>query len=286
MTSVHERVADARARLREAGLSASEADLGSRLLATHVLGWTTAQLLADGREPEPPGFQHRFAMLVARRAAREPLAYIVGSREFWGLTFEVTPDVLIPRPETELLVEAALDLYPDRHGPLDVADVCTGSGCVAIALAHERPSWTILATDISEAALAVARRNGARHDVQRQLRWAQGDLLDAFHGPFDLIVANPPYVRAGDREGLQPEVREEPAVALYGGAAGLDAVTRLVVEAPSRLREAGYFLFEFGFGQEIEVEDLIARSRALSLVALRRDIQGIARTAITRRSAL
>src|SRR6476660_8327683 len=126
MSSVSERVAAARERLRGAGLSAAEADLGARLLAVHALGWTPAQLLADGRDAASPDFQRRFEALVARRAAREPLAYIVGTREFWGLAFEVTPDVLIPRAETELLVEAALDLYPDRHGPLTVADICTG----------------------------------------------------------------------------------------------------------------------------------------------------------------
>jgi release factor glutamine methyltransferase len=283
VSTVFERVAAARTRLREAGLSASEADLGARLLAEHALGWTTAQMLADGRDDEPPEFGARFDALVDRRARREPLAYIVGTREFWGLALEVTPDVLIPRPETELIVEAALDLHPDRHGPLTVADICTGSGCVAIALAHERPSWTILATDISPSALIVAGRNAARHDVDRRVHFAQADLLDRIDGPFDLIVANPPYVRAGDRPGLQPEVREEPDVALFGGPDGLDVIERFVGQAPSRLRPGAYFIFEFGFGQEIEVERIVGNSDALTLVDMRRDLQGIARTAVTRR---
>src|SRR5262245_60466856 len=198
MPTVSERVAVARERLRGAGLSAAEAELGARLLAVHALGWTTARLLADGRDQASADFQRRFDALIARRAAREPLAYIVGTREFWGLAFEVTPDVLIPRAETELIVEAALDLHPDRHGPLAVADICTGSGCVAVAMAHERPMWNILATDISEAALVVARRNAERHGVAERVHFAQADLLDRIEGPFDLIVANPPYVRAGD----------------------------------------------------------------------------------------
>ncbi len=285
MPTVHERVASARTRLRDAGLSSSEAELGARLLAEHALGWSAAKLLADGRGPEPPGFHHTFDALIARRAAREPLAYIVGEREFWGLRFEVTPDVLIPRPETELIVEAALGRHPDRHGPLAVADICTGSGCLAVALAHERPSWTILATDISAVALVVARRNAQRHGVDGRIHFAEADLLDRLEGPFDLIVANPPYVRTGDRYGLQPEVREEPEVALYGGAEGLDAVTRLVAQAPSRLRESGYLIFEFGFGQEVEVEQIVEQSPQLTLVELRRDLQDIARTVVARKMA-
>jgi len=283
MPTVHERVASARERLRAAGLSPAEAEVGARVLAERTLGWTTARLLTDGRDPEPVGFERTFEALVDRRAAREPLAYIVGEREFWGLALEVTPDVLIPRSETELIVEAALALYPDRHGPLAAADICTGSGCVGIALAHERPSWSILATDISGAALAVARRNASRHGVGERVQFAEADLLDGIDGPFDLIVANPPYVRAGDRNGLQPEVREEPEVALYGGAEGLDAVTRLVAQAPSRLRPSGHLVFEFGFGQEIEVEQLLDDNPELVLVELVRDLQGIARTAVVRR---
>lgn len=283
MNSVHEQVATARRRLQDAGLSASEADLSARVLAQHLLGWTTERLLVDGREAGPADFVTRFAEVVGRRAAREPLAYITGAREFWGLTFEVTPDVLIPRPETELIVEAALDRYPDRHGPVAVADICTGSGCVAIALAHERPSWTILATDISAPALAVARRNAIRHGVAGRVHFAVADLLETVQGPFELIVANPPYVRAGDRNGLQPEVREEPAVALYAGIDGLDAVQRLLTQAPSRLRDGGHFMFEFGFGQEIEIEQMVAQSASLALVDMRRDLQGIARTAVTQK---
>jgi release factor glutamine methyltransferase len=281
--TIHERVSSARQRLRDAGLSPAEAELGARLLAEHALGWNAAKLIADGRDAEPPDFNARFDALVGRRAAREPLAYIVGIREFWGLPFEVTPHVLIPRPETELIVEAALDLHPDRHGPLAVADICTGSGCVAVATAHERPEWTLLATDISETALAVAHRNARRNGVGARVRFQRADLLDGITGSFDLMLANPPYVRTGDKRGLQPEVREEPEVALYGGPDGVEMIARFVEQAPSRLKPGAHFIFEFGLGQEIEIEEIVARSGHLTLVEFRRDLQGIARTAVTRR---
>lgn len=283
MPSVHDRVAAARKRLRHAGLSPAESDLGARVLAEHLLGWSTEQFLVDARDPEPADFADRFELAVARRAAREPLAYIVGEREFWGLGFEVTPQVLIPRPETELIVEAALDLHPDRHGPLAAADICTGSGCVAVAMAHERPGWSVLATDISEAALAVARRNAIRHGVDTRVHFACADLLQTIEGPFDLIVANPPYVRTLDRQGLQPEVRVEPEVALYGGPDGVEMIARFVEQAPSRLKPGAHFIFEFGLGQDLEIEQLVNDCPALTLLELKRDLQGIARTAVTRR---
>jgi release factor glutamine methyltransferase len=281
--TIHQRVAEGRLRLRAAGLSSAEADISARALAEHLLGWTAERFLVDAVDAEPDDFAPRFDAALARRAAREPLAYIVGSREFWGLALEVTPDVLIPRPETELIVEAALELHPDREARLAVADVGTGSGCVGIAIAIERPAASIVATDISGAAVAVARRNVMRHGLSARIRLASTDLLKGIDGPFDLIVANPPYVRDGDSRGLQPEVRNEPGVALYGGAEGLDAITRLLGEAPSRLKSGGHFVFEFGFGQEIEVERLVDTTPELALVELKRDLQGIARTAVTKR---
>ena len=146
--SIHVQVAAARRRLRDAGISRTESDLDARLLAQHVLGWTTERFLTDASAREPEGFTPQYESLVARRATREPLAYIVGMREFWGLELEVTPDVLIPRPATELIVEATLELFRDREAPVSVADICTGCGCVAVAIAHERPAATVVATDI------------------------------------------------------------------------------------------------------------------------------------------
>lgn len=281
--TIHARVAAARQRLRDAGVSANEADLSARLLAQHVLGWTTERFLADGGDGEPTDFGRRFDALVARRAAREPLPYIVGHREFWHLDFEVTPAVLIPRHETELIVEAALALVPSIT-PATIADVCTGCGCVAVAIARERPAARIIATDVSEEALAVAHRNAVRHSVRDRVEIRHGDLLDPIDTICDVIVANPPYVVAGARPALQPEVRDhEPNVALFGGEDGLRLVDRLVCDAPAWIRSDGWLIFEFGLGQDEEIEQMISDSPDLTLIDLKRDLQGIARTAIARR---
>jgi release factor glutamine methyltransferase len=285
---IQQRVAKGRETLRAAGLAPAGADLDARLLAEHLLGWDTARFFTSADQPEPADFAARYEPLVARRAEREPLAYITGRREFWHLEFDVSPAVLIPRPETELLVEAALELFPSAADDILVADVGTGSGCLAVAIARERPHANIVATDISAAALDVARQNAARHGVADRIRFVQADLFED-EGPdpllADLIVANPPYVAERDRPGLQPEVRDhEPAVALFGGASGLDALTRLIAKAPGRLKRGGWLAFEFGFGQEIEVEHLLSEAADLAMVGLRRDLQGLARVALARRS--
>ncbi len=282
--SIHVRVADARQRLLAAGIPHAESDLDARLLAQHVLGWSTERFLAERQSPEPAGFGAEYDALVSRRAGREPLAYIVGVREFWGLDFEVTPAVLIPRPATELIVEAVLHRFDDRRAAPAIADLCTGCGCVAVAIAHERPAASLVATDISDAALRVARRNAERHGVASRVRFARGDLLAPLDGIFDAIVANPPYVVEGAGPALQPEVRDyEPALALFGGADGLELVTRLVADAPPRLHSGGLLVFEFGLGQDVEVETLLAASPHLDLVDVRRDLDGIARTAVARK---
>jgi release factor glutamine methyltransferase len=282
--TVFERVAAARRQLHEAGLSSMESDLSARLLAEHVLDWSPERYFTSGHQPEPSEFTAAYHTLVARRASREPLPYIVGEQEFWALPFEVSPDVLIPRPETELIVEAVLDLFPDAGEPLTIADACTGCGCVAVALARERPAAQIIATDISELALAVARRNAAVHGVSDRVRFIHTDLLEGVNGPFDVVTANPPYVAERDRAGLQPEVGDhEPAVALFGGNDGLYLIQRITVQAAGRLRPGGYFIFEFGFGQDVEVEHMVAARPELALVELKRDLQGIARTVVAKR---
>ena len=219
-------------------------------------------------------------------ATREPSAYIMGRREFWGLTLEVSPAVLIPRPETELIVEAALDVFGSRRdAPLDVADACTGSGNLAIALALELRSASIVATDISDHALGVARRNAARHGVTDRIRFVCADLLNGIDGPFDLIVANPPYVQQRARPVLAPEVRDhEPSVALFGGDIGIELVATVVEQSATRLGHGGYLIFEFGLGQDVEVEELIAATPGLTMIGLRRDLQDIARTAVARKT--
>lgn len=285
MPTIFEHVAAARQALREAGIGAVEAELSARVLAEHALGWDAARYFVSANQPESSTFAEHYDSLVARRAAREPVAYITGRQEFWGLSLDVSPAVLIPRPETELIVEAALERFADRTQPLAVADACTGSGCLAVALAAERPHATVVATDISQVALDVARRNSERHRLDGRIRFIRTNVLDGVDGTFDLIVGNPPYVRTVDRPALQPEVRDfEPPVALFGGETGMDLVATLVGQAVGRIRHQGYLMFEFGFGQEIAVEELIEKTEGLTLIGLRHDLQGIARTAIARRT--
>ena len=283
--TIQARVSAARQRLRDAGISSAESDLDARLLAQHALGWTTERFLTDAQAAPPDGFTVSYDRLIARRTTREPLAYIVGHREFWGLELEVNSAVLIPRPSTELLVEAALDLFPDRTAAIRVADICTGSGCVAVAIAHERPAAVVLAADISTSALEVARRNAARHGVASRVTFTTADLLEGIDESFDAIFANPPYVVQNAGPALQPEVRDhEPEVALFGGQDGLGLISRLVADAPSRLRPGGSLVFEFGLGQDVEIEALIASASQLTLVDTRRDLQGIWRIAVARRT--
>ena len=283
MKTIRELVAAASDRLRDAGITQA-ANLDARLLAQHVLGWDSATLLANAGDPAPDAFPAAYDALVARREAREPLAYITGHREFYGLEFELNPDVHIPRPETELVVDAVLASAPEMQ-LFTMIDACTGSGNVAVAVARHRRNARIGATDISGKALEVARRNAARHGVESRVTFVEADLFGDLTGPVDIVTVNPPYVPEKDRGGLQPEVGgHEPAVSLFGGNSGLDVVERVVREAPPLLREGGYLIFEFGFGQEVEVETLVHRSRALTLVDLKRDLQGIARTAVARRT--
>jgi release factor glutamine methyltransferase len=284
MATIHARVAEAREQLRFRGISSDEAALDARLLAEFLLGWDSVHFYESATDAEPPGFDTRYAGLISRRASHEPLAYITGRQEFWGLQIEVSPAVLIPRPETELVIEAALDLFPDRSLALSAADACTGSGCLAIALACERPAARVLATDISEPALEVARRNVTRHGVSARVHCEHADLLATSGGPFDLIVSNPPYVPQSHRQTLPPEVRDhEPAVALFAGEDGLEILGRLIAQAVLALAPEGILIVECGMGQSDEVVRLIGDTGNLRLLDIRRDLQGIPRTAVARR---
>lgn len=281
MASPAKRIAVARAVLVGAGIPEQDAALDAEVLARHVLAWDRATLLAHGREPAPPGFDSAFDALIARRALREPVAQIVGRREFWGLDFEVTPDVLIPRPETELVVEEAVN-YAREHPSRTAVDVGTGSGCIAVSVAHELPGVRITAIDCSDAALAVARRNAARHGVSDRISFQSTDLLNGVAGPFDLILSNPPYVPEDDAPTLQPEVVQfEPRAALFGGVDGLAVIRRLLQDARSRLAEHGRLIIEFGLGQDREISR-IAEETGWVLVRMRKDLQGIPRTAVLR----
>jgi release factor glutamine methyltransferase len=287
--TLHSCIQDARRRLERTGIEAVEAAIDADVLARHALGgWERGQLLARLREACPPGFAADFEPLVRRREHREPTGYITGHREFWSIEIEVGPGVLIPRPETEFIVEEVLArVTSGAEGPrLRIADVGTGSGCLAVALARWLPGAHVLAIDVSEAALRVARRNAARHEVGDRVVVLQGNLLQGTTGLFDVIVSNPPYVPAGDLASLQPEIREfEPVGALDGGQDGLDLVRRLVPEAAARLVPGGWLAFEFGFGQSDGVRAIIANEPRLDLVDVRADLAGIPRVAVARRRA-
>jgi release factor glutamine methyltransferase len=281
MASVHERLVQARQVLARAGINADEAALDSEVLARHVLGWDRAALVARWRDAAPDSFDERLEPLIARRAAREPVAYIIGHREFWGLDFEVTPDVLIPRPETELIIEAALRYARDVRPPREIVDVGTGSGCIAIALAREFPSARVAAIDISPAALAVAGRNARTLGVSGRITLVRADLFSEAIPAADLIVSNPPYVPDEAAPALQPEVGEhEPASALFGGRGdGLDLVRRLLGAAAAHLAADGRLIMEFGFGQEAPLREA-ALHAGWQVVRLCDDMQGIPRVAI------
>ena len=278
-------VVAARERLTRAGLSPDRAAIDAEVLARAAAGWDRASYLARRDEPAVADVAERLESYVRRREAREPVAYILGTREFWGLDFLVTPAVLIPRPETEFIVQAALARLADRTRPWRIADVGTGSGCLAVALAVELSHARVTAIDISPDALDVARANAERHGVGGRVTLMRSSLLDAVEGPFDLIVANPPYVPRAHQPTLSPDVRDhEPDVALYGGGDdGLDEVRALVAQAPSRLVPGGWLQMEFGFAQGDAVRAAAAAVSGLETVEVLCDLQGLERTLVARR---
>ena len=256
---------------------------GSLLLA-HVLGRDRTFVIAHAGETLTPTQLEAFQLLVARRAAGEPLQYITGHQEFFGLDFKVNPGVLIPRPETELIVEAALELLKDKTAPY-FADIGTGSGCIAVSLLHELPNARALATDVSSAALQVARSNAEHHGLSDRLRLIESDGFAAIEvtESFDLIVSNPPYVSDEEMKTLQREVWREPAAALAGGADGFSIIRRLLRDAPAFLRVGGHLVFEIGFGQDEMVCESID-THVWELIEIRKDLQGIPRTVVLRRN--
>jgi release factor glutamine methyltransferase len=276
---VFSKLADARARLIAAGIPETEAALDVDLYARTILGWDRARFLAERSRISPAALEPRFSAWIARREQREPSAYIVGVREFWGLEFAVSPAVLIPRPETELIVEETLRLLSGREATR-VADVGAGRGCLAVAIAHELRGCRVVASDVSPDALAVAQRNARLHGVENRIEFVATSYLDGVEGTFDAIVANPPYVKDGDKPALSRDVRHEPDLALFGGLDGLRDITGVLATAERRLGAGGWFVMEFGYGQEDAVRELIAATASLRLDRVREDLQGIARTAI------
>lgn len=249
------------------------ARLDAECLLAHALGCDRLRLYLDYDKPVHAEERGRFRRLVKRRAdERVPVAQLLGSREFWSLPFEVTPEVLVPRPETETLVEAALALLPDPEAEVRVLDVGTGSGAVALAIARERKKARVVATDLSGAALAVARRNAEALGVADRVHFAEGDLFDAVAGErFDLIVSNPPYLAAAEAPALAPELAHEPRGALVAGREGTECLRRLAAEAPAHLAEAGALALEIAPGQAQDVREWL-RERGFGGLEVRRDL--------------
>ncbi len=277
--SLADNLKTAAATLLAAGVDSPRLD--AEVLLAHCLGVQRSYLLAHLERPLPAAGQSSFGALVARRAAREPLAYIIGERWFYGLALAVTPAVLIPRPETELLVEAALNwVRTRRDGACRLVDVGTGCGAIAIAIAVHTDSSaaTILATDISAEALTLARRNAERQGVAGRITFLQSDLLASMPQAVDVIVANLPYVAEVDRGSLMPEVRDyEPATALFGGPDGLTQIGRLLAQAPDCVRPGGALFFEIGWNQGASAANLAHRHFPTADATVVPDLAGLDR---------
>ena len=266
------------ARFRDAGLDSPELD--ARILVGHALGMDHTALVAAAAQPLGANAAADIARLAARRLAGEPVARIVGTKEFWGLSFIVTPAVLVPRPETETVVELALalvDQQGERTRALRIADLGTGSGALLLALLTELPNAGGIGTDIDAPALAVAQRNAARLGLAARVAFLRGDYASALQGPFDLIVSNPPYVASREIEGLAPEVRDhDPPHALDGGTDGLAAYRAIASDAPRLLGPGGRLVVEIGAGQQRDVERTLTAG-GLAIDAVRHDLSGVAR---------
>jgi release factor glutamine methyltransferase len=252
-----------------------EARREAQVLLGHALGESRAWLSAHAAAPVDPSAVATFRQLVDRRRSGEPVAYMVGKKEFYGLDFIVTPDVLIPRADTETLVDAALARMPAAGG--DVLDLGTGSGCVAIVIAHVRPAARVTAVDVSSAALSVARENAERNGVNVQ--FVRASWFEGLAGRrFDMILSNPPYVATGDPHLHQGDLRFEPATALVGGSDGLADIRHIVASAPGYLRDQGWLLFEHGHTQACVSRDLLHNAGFHDITHVD-DIAGVARVA-------
>ncbi len=268
-------------RLLLAGVGVPEPEIESRLIVQHALGLSIERLLVSMRDPAPEGADERISSLLSRRLKREPLPYITGRRDFFGRTFRVDRNVLVPRPETELLVERALEFAADVEGRdrptgvgLRIADIGVGSGVLAITLALELPEAEVFGTDISGDALTVARRNGDALGAGRVV-WLEGDLASPLAGRFDIVVSNPPYVPAGDIDLADPELRYEPRLALDGGPDGLAVIRRLIAVLPGLLRAGGATaLIEADPRSAVPAANLAMKAMPGAYIAVLRDLAG------------
>lgn len=274
-------IARAAARISEFPDLRSNAQRDAELLLLHVIGASRTALFMDENRLVADHDLAVYDALIARRMAAEPIQYIIGEQEFYGLLLKVTPAVLIPRPETELLVEAVLERLP-KGAPLRIVDVGTGSGAIAIAVAFHLPLSEVTAVDLSDAALAIARENAARHGLGERISFLRSDLLAALagRGSFDAVLSNPPYVPEVDAESLHRQVREfEPRTALFAGPDGLDIYRRLIPQASAILKPGGLLALEIGYGQQTALEDLLCQWDEVQVLS---DLQGIARLVLAR----
>ena len=268
------------ARLAEAGIEDVRAE--AWLLLAAATGRERAALMAGVGGDLDPVARARLDDMLARRLAREPMAYILGEKEFWSLRLAVGAAVLIPRPDSETVIEAALAQIPDRTVPLRILDFGTGSGCLLLALVSELPNATGLGVDASAEALALAEANARRLGLAQRACFMDGDWGRGLDGPFDLIVSNPPYVRGIDWTGLQPEVRDfEPPAALLAGPDGLDAYRALAPDCLRLLATDGALALEIGQGQGDAVKAILA-AHGLKVVERRRDLGGVERCLVAR----
>ena len=265
-------------RFRQAGIDSAETD--ARLLMAHALGIDRAELIANGERALTLEQANAIDALAERRLKHEPVARIFGRKEFWSLSLQISPAVLVPRPETETVIEAALDAVVRDARQMDrlrILDIGTGSGALLLALLSELPNATGTGTDISAAALEVARANAERSDLATRCTFIACDIAAGVRGPFDLIVSNPPYVAHGEIASLAPEVRDyDPALALDGGADGLNGYRAIAAQARGLLAPGGMFIVELGMDQEEAVRALFTKA-GLTAAAARHDLAGIPR---------
>jgi release factor glutamine methyltransferase len=256
--------------------------LEARLLLAHAIGTTQEALLREPRAEVHEAAAARFRAALAARLDATPVAHILGQQGFWTLDLAVSPATLIPRADSEALVEAALEAFPDPEAPLRVLDLGTGTGCLLLAVLAERPRAFGVGVDLVPAAAALAAANAARNDLQDRAAFLAGDWAGALSGRFDLVLSNPPYIESAAISGLMPEVaRHEPASALDGGPDGLDAYRRLATLLPGLLAPGGAAVLELGLGQRQAVEGL-ARAAGLTPAGCRQDLGGIERALVLR----
>jgi release factor glutamine methyltransferase len=270
----------------------SNAGLDAEVLLRFILNRDRAWFMTHANEPLDEDKRGLFEKTVSRRAKREPLQYIIGKQEFWGLDFIVRPDVLIPRPETELVVETTLKIT--EHGrrstegdtPFTIVDLCTGSGCIAVSLAREMRNARLFAIDTSGKAVAIARENARKHGVSERIRFLEGDLFQPLEeldvrGQVDIVTANPPYIRSGDLRGLQPEVRDfEPELALIAGPMGKELHQKIIDRAPAFLKKHGSLIMEMGEGQAEALHAMVNKDGRYGTPEILKDLAGIDRVIV------